>query len=333
MHIHILSNVIILLITQLSASFGHNDMRAINAFFRSGGKLNVLLFYGRNRFSRVLIEHLRRFRRSALETIHESRLIDQVFVAVNTKVIEDLNFLDEFIDGKFFVKLILNEKNEVGPRSVYGWCQIWETYLKNATYSAPNTMVVKLDDDIVYIHPLAFANLLHFKLLNRNVFLVSANVVNHNELALVHSQTGVFFNHFKYNQHALEDYFFDSAHFFSPEAAALMHNVFLSAYRNNSVLKTYNSFYAWDFNAGGYGKTFGINAILFDPADVPYDYKLCVKGGDEAYLSQVLPNRFKRHCVAVGSAVFVHFSYEFQKFESADILNEYAKIVGSESLS
>lgn len=297
----------------------------VEAFFGGGGEFNALLYYGRRRFVRLLVPQLLALRRPTDTTdttsalaIREGKVLDRVFVAVNTKDAEDLKYLNEFVDDSFFIRI------EIEPhalaRGTWGWCAALEMHLElHANRTKGTVLTSKIDDDVIWVHPAALLTLLHFKLSHRHALLVSANVINHRELTAVHLRTGVLAGQPAYERRApaLDRLGYHTGETLFHEAAEVAHAVLLPFLRNGSstVLHRYNTFHSWDFNVGDrYDKTFAINLVVYDPTDIPYEYKQCIKGGDEAYLSQLLPQRFNRHCVAVGAAVALHFAYEFQRF-------------------
>ena len=100
----------------------HLQMQNVEAFFRAGGEFNALIYYGRMRFSRLLIPQLRVLRRFANDSraIREGRVLDRVYVAVNTKNATDLAYLSEFLDGTFFVRVEVED--HAVAKGTFGWC-------------------------------------------------------------------------------------------------------------------------------------------------------------------------------------------------------------------
>ena len=139
------------------------------------------------------------------------------------------------------------------------------------------------------------------------VLFVSANVINHPILGQVHAQmraihnlTG--FENFKGVPHA--------CHWESSKCRLLQHESFLKRYKDGS-LSAY-MFSVWDFHyvvsTESYNR-WSINLILFRGKDIA-DVDL---SNDELKISHVIPMREKKHCVAVGQALAVHFAYRPQR--------------------
>lgn len=189
-----------------------------------------MLFYGRRRYVKLLIPQLlmmRRYPQNHALVFHNAnrhRVLSQVIVAVNTNEAGDVMYLDQFIDGDFFVR---SQHTDVG-NTVYGYCNILEKLKMNNTISP--TFILKIDDDVIYIHKFAFWNLLKFKIDNPFILIVSANVINHNGLFAVHARTGIFLNTN-----------ITQLNVFSKDPAYLQHQLFLSKLKNGSEMETYNT--------------------------------------------------------------------------------------------
>jgi hypothetical protein len=73
-----------------------------------------------------------------------------------------------------------------------------------------------------------------------------------------------------------------------------------------------------------------IRSFVYDPADLAaLDVNDCRAIDDEHYLTNVFPERMKRHCVATGDALVAHFAYypqrEWLEANSA-VLSRYAEL-------
>jgi hypothetical protein len=307
-----------------------NKPYTVEEFFSMGGKVVVVLFYGRKKFVHLQVPQLKAVRRSKSSPNHvHYRVVDHVIVAVNTKVKEDLDYLDEFIDNEYFIRKDLTDIGE----NVWGFCGVF-----NEVKADSNTLFVKLDDDVIYMHEHAILHLLRFKLTHPYVMLASANVINHSMLAYVHARTGVFLKLFGANSTASNDpltkfhytYGYKSANSVQLQSggpAVIQLEILLDQIKNNRVMETYHTFSVWDFNAIGFESAWSVNMYIYNPADVKFDLRECVKVGDEAYFSETWPKRLNRHSVAVGNAIVAHYSYNTQRndgiLEKSGILKKY----------
>ena len=81
---------------------------------------------------------------------------------------------------------------------------LWSTYYKHyANYEKNNSIIIKVDDDIIWINSSEFRCFVKFVQESEHVFLVSANVVNNEVIAFFQQKLGCFPNtlrNFTYNK-------------------------------------------------------------------------------------------------------------------------------------
>jgi hypothetical protein len=249
----------------------------------------ALVFYGRRRYVQILHCYLEQ------NLVDNGGVLSSVMFLTKTNDIEDLAYVDSIIEkhpGRFFRKDI---------KSI-GW-----TFKDHYQSLIPDQYYFKLDDDIVYIHPNTLGMMLQAKLTYSDVLFVSANVINHPVLGQVHAQMRAIhnlsnFENFQDTPHA--------CHWESSRCGVLQHESFLKRYKDGSLCAYI--FPLWDFHytdtVENYNR-WSINLILFRGKDVAgVDLS-----NDELQISHLIPMREKKHCVAVGEALAVHFAYGPQR--------------------
>ncbi|KAI0517718.1 hypothetical protein F5B22DRAFT_645426 [Xylaria bambusicola] len=128
-----------------------------------GFRIIAMVFFGRKRYVDILDCYLRQ------NLASNGGYVDEVWFMVHTEVQEDISWLNALVKDLPDYKIVGQEGCQ-SNNGRYG-C-LWE----HAT--ADNTMYIKLDDDIVYIHQDAIPQLVHTRLAVPHAYAVSANLVN-----------------------------------------------------------------------------------------------------------------------------------------------------------
>lgn len=213
----------------------------------------------------------------------------------------------------------------------------------------PDTVYLKIDDDMVYLADEAIPEMVRERLRNR-CGLVSANVINHAILSAVHQDIGAIRNFFPGEDAsrpwirndevlpimAIEKKSQSQCVWSTWECGAWMHESFLSRLADDTAC-AYD--FGWhDFHASGHGTFNGgrffplphtrwsINMIAFKMEDVADAEPESLAEDDEKELSVVHPARLEKRSCAVGSALAAHFSYSRQEdglVENTKLLERY----------
>ena len=323
-----------------SAAFGNSSPGAVTVseYLSSGSTINAFVFAGRRRYMRVLWPYLLRDRRSASGG---TEVLSQVIFAANTDDADDLAFLSD-LEASYpdYVRVIHPPRVVHQGTNNGDYCSIYggvTELLGDQDNGAGRQLMLKLDDDIVYIAPGALRALAAAKLRHPELLFVSANVVNHPLLAHVHqrlmllSQTEVAAMVEAETASGNADVStlpekwifgyatFDHDNWQSPPHALLQHMMLLHRLRTlgeNGTVAAYGGFRAWDFDAQGYGTArWSINAFAYWPdTDLELmDLDACGRLDDEEYLTRVLPEVVGRHSIATGDALVAHFAYYPQR--------------------
>eukprot|EP00884_Botryococcus_braunii_P006949 jgi/Botrbrau1/16255/Bobra.0066s0040.1 len=136
-------------------------------------QVRALVFYGRRRNVRLLNSYLEP------NLVSSGGILHEVVFVVRTADPVDLDYLRLLVDCH------RGEYRAVFPKANQGEHQ-WARHYQGLR---PNSLYIKIDDDIVFIQDGAIEALVEAKLRSRFLFL-SANVVNHPLLSPVHARLG-----------------------------------------------------------------------------------------------------------------------------------------------
>ena len=287
------------------------------------------VFYGRKLYTKILFRYLDR----NLKT--NGGILDKVIISNHLQpekvnVTDELIFLNNYLDEHKEGYEVITFKNIVAFNSLY-------TVLHN------NDLVFKIDDDIVFISDGTFEAMVdeYFK---NNHLILSANVINHHTLSPIHANMNLMEPFYETPQmtwiksdnktvqfNGLANTCINDVNIWkeNPKCGAIAHENFLyHTYLKKFNLNAYN-FILYNFNAHAY-KRWRTNFLLFKGSivnKIKYIYPLV--GSDEEILTVLLPQKYKKHSFALGSAVVVHFSYssgQVEYLEKTDILKKYEKL-------
>lgn len=177
-------------------------------------------------------------------------------------------------------------------QSFYGYCV------------EPETVYIKIDDDIVWMADDMITNLVKFRLENRDPPLVYANTINNNCQDELHRQAG-----------RLQIYE-------EPKS-------FMTLERARYALDVHRAFFKSDFKD-----------LIFDRHEIDFNIRFCIncvswiynekyrkmmnnmKEDDEKWLAVAFPNKVGVKNVVCGNALCVHYIYTWQK-ESTGLLDKH----------
>ena len=144
-----------------------------------GKRIIVVTPAGRRRYLNVLMPYV----------LREKEIIDKYRFWVNTNNTEDIKYIKQQVDlnpGFFEAEYLDDPKPDwKGNRRVRLICQ----FFKNCT--EPNTVYVRLDDDICWMMPGALKALIDYRIDNPEFFLVYPGIFNNGYTAKIHSSLGL----------------------------------------------------------------------------------------------------------------------------------------------
>lgn len=127
-----------------------------------GIKVVALIFYGRKRTVDFLDCYIQQ------NLVSNGGYLDEVRFMVHTSNKEDLDYLQDLVaksEGYYHVV-------DTGECEGMNFSCIWDSVVED------DTIYVKIDDDIIFIHPDAIPQLVHTRIATPHAYAVSANLVN-----------------------------------------------------------------------------------------------------------------------------------------------------------
>ncbi|KAI1172614.1 hypothetical protein F4777DRAFT_590431 [Nemania sp. FL0916] len=127
----------------------------------AGLTVKALVFYGRKRTVDFLDCYLQQ------NLAVNGGYLDEVWFMVHTNIEEDLAYLQTLVKQSIYYKIAMPGECEGS-----GYACMWENAVEDGT------IYVKLDDDVIFIHPDTIPQLVSTRIAEPHPFAVSANLVN-----------------------------------------------------------------------------------------------------------------------------------------------------------
>lgn len=138
--------------------------------------VSALVFYGRKRYVEILNCYLQE------NLLAHGGILSEVTFISKTQDKGDLIYLQKLVaehSGTYFIKNATD----------LGW-----TFHVHYRDLDPSRYYVKIDDDLLYIHPGTIESMLETKLSQPDALFISANVVNHPSIGALHLQLAALVN-------------------------------------------------------------------------------------------------------------------------------------------
>lgn len=232
-------------------------------------------------------------------------LIDEWQIWQNTNNKSDLKFFSNLAKIKKNIRLI-KIKNISGH---------YTDIHKFFTYATePDTVYIRLDDDIVWMGENAIENLLNFRIKNPDYFLVFGNIINNAICDHIHQRMGLLEGLSQVSYAC-----FARLGWADGPACVVKHNRLLDKIKNKKVAEY--EFSKWVLNE--YERC-SINAICWFGEDFRDVAKVKIPE-EEAYLCHDMPRKLNRYNAICGNSMFSHFAFNPQReyMDKTNILKEY----------
>lgn len=258
---------------------------------------------GRERYLKVLMPYV----------LREKEIIDKYRFWVNTNNTEDIKYIKQQVDSdpEFFEAEYLDDPKPdwKGNRRVRLICQFFKNCIE------PNTVYVRLDDDICWMMPGALKALIDYRIDNPEYFLVYPGIFNNGYTAEIHSTLGLT----KFPSNSFRKWQRES------KWGILHHEKLLESIENNDIQK-------WLFES----------VVIKDYAQAPIN---CISwlgeefakfGGivadencdylEEVWLTKIKPRQINKYNCMYGGSLMAHFAFNTQRehFEThTNLLESY----------
>lgn len=239
-----------------------------------------------------------------------SDIVDQYDIWVNTTNMEDIECFRMLAQKYPKINLIYQPEGVVSGissiNSFYRFC------------TDKNSIYIKIDDDIVWMQPDIFEQMVEFRVAHRDAFLVSPQVVNNSISSYLWQVKGLL-NFGEYMRSS-------SGHriMWKRGAFALeLHKYFLDKMEHDA-----NAYKALKIGAIPVAANrFSINFILWFGEDLA-KFNGEIPGDDEEFLSSVAAPRLNKGNMFNGDAIVAHFAFGPQRIvlDNSNILQRYGKV-------
>ncbi|KAI0521426.1 hypothetical protein F5B22DRAFT_662554 [Xylaria bambusicola] len=146
----------------------HTSNFALQSFAPPGGwkkphgiAIKALVFYGRKRTVDFLDCYLQK------NLAVNGGYLDEIWFMIHTDIEEDLKYLKELVLQRPQYKIVMP-----GQCQGFNYACMWDPVVED------NTIYIKIDDDIVFIHPDTIPQLVSTRIAEPHPFAVSANLIN-----------------------------------------------------------------------------------------------------------------------------------------------------------
>lgn len=240
---------------------------------------------GRKAYLEILIPYL----------LREGDVIDEINLWLNTKNNDDIAYIRQLAANHPDKIKVLETGHATGGGNGVG------QFYRFCT--DPNTIYLKVDDDICFIERGTIRDLVEFRVENPEPFLVYPNIINNVMMSHLHQRLGCI----PMNVGICGWNDFDPVGWKSGEAAAKIHQAFIDHYRSGTLdMYRFPKWYMWDY----YRTSIGF--ICWFGKDLqPFGGD--VGGDDEMFLSSNKPRELKRPCQWSGRKIVAHFAYFTQR--------------------
>jgi hypothetical protein len=182
----------------------------------------------------------------------------------------------------------------------------------------PDTVYVRLDDDIVYIEPGAIDRLIKFRLANPEYFLVVGNIVNNALTSYIYQRQGAVGRGLGYTAYTC----LAELGWKKPAFAHFIHTEFLKCLRAGNI----DRFRFPQWILADYERV-SINCISWLGSDFK-TFGGKVDRDEEPWLTTIKPKSLGRPNCIFGQAIFAHYAFYSQRTELdwTDLLKRYEAI-------
>lgn len=262
-------------------------------------RVEIVTPAGRKRYLHLLYEHLKL----------QKNDFDQWTIWINTKYSGDYNYCKELEKENDWIKTIESILPPSGCNSIYSFFK----------YTCdPNTIYIRIDDDIVWLENNFIKKIIQFRIDNPNYFLVYANIINNSIIDHLHQRIGGLNIRTNIGYDSM-----DNVGWATPEICLLKHsNLIKSIFKNDLDKFKFNK---WILNR--YERV-SINCISWFGSEFQ-KFNGHVDKDEEHWLSHVYPKQIEKPNIICGNALCSHFAFFTQRdfLDKTEILKMYRLVL------
>jgi hypothetical protein len=291
-----------------NTKINNNPFKRINAivksffsrlFFRKPYKMVVVMPAGRKRYMEVMLPHI----------LKQKGFIDEFRIWCNTKEQSDLDYIEQIASSNrnfITVEHLPPSTDKVGePWAIHN-------FFKNTT--DPNTIYLRIDDDIVWAEKDFFKKVYKFRVENPKYFLVYGNIVNNAVCDHFCQKNGAYDlePHYGFNS-------WDENGWRNPILAENKHRKLIENIKNNQL----DEYRFSPVVIENYERV-SINCICWFGSEFA-KFNGAVGHDEEQWLASDKPRELGMPNCILGEAICSHFSFYSQRehMDKTDVLDEY----------
>ena len=243
-------------------------------------KMIVVTPAGRQRYLEILYKHLQK----------QTADFNKWILWLNTESKSDIEYCKALAEQNEWIECRNLSTKFDGTHTIH-------TFFRECV--DPDTIYIRLDDDIVWLENGFLNNMYNFRIANPDYFLVYGNIVNNNIIDHIHHRLGVISRFIDYD--CIGNGWKEGT------IAQEVHNCFLDSIKNNDIDR-------WKFSRwvlSQYERV-SINCICFFGSEFA-KFNGEVDKAEETWLSSVKPKSIKTPNIINGDALMVHFSFYSQR--------------------
>jgi len=234
-------------------------------------------------------------------------------------IYNEFNRLNSIYEGKIYLHNY--DDNEIVLKKARVKTN-WNPFYKTISKWSKNSVVIKCDDDILFIDINSLKNAIKDRIKDKISFLIHSNCINNGVCA--YYQKDLFKNlNNELNKHPIGG--INGVLFEKPELAYVLHNQFCK-----DLLMDINNLNKYIINDVFIDNRISINFILINGSDLKYLENITFH--DEYELSSLLPEKLLRPNKIKGDFITTHLSYTFQDkilLNRPELLINYQKIANN----
>jgi hypothetical protein len=237
---------------------------------------------------------------------------DKWVIWVNSDNIDDINYMISLSENNDFIELqhcdIPVDPNGSHTSTI---CTFFRKCIDE------DSVYLRLDDDVVYIHKGSIKDLFEFRINNDEYFLVFGNILNNAIISHLYQNQDIIPKYPSVSYDCLDYYGWND-----PNFALNLHNIFFQKYQDNKITE----FFIKDHILSNFDRC-SINAISWTGRSFK-SFDGIVGPAEEIWLSNTKPMEINKPCVIFGNSLFSHYAFSPQRdlIDKTETLSKYLKI-------
>ena len=269
---------------------------------RSSPRCVVVTPAGRRQYLEILFAHLYK----------QKQDFDEWHLWMNTSVDADISYMQTLAAANKWIKLVHHVRSDPS-KGINNIINFFDHAVD------PNTIYLRLDDDIVWLEDGFISKFYKQRLDNRQYFLVYANIINNAIITHLHQRSGAFWMSDKFVEYSCMGNGWTDT-----DIVTQLHQTFIEDVKIGALDKWRRSFNTWI--ALGHERI-SINAIAWFGQDMSQVDRSQTED-EEEYMSSVYPKIAGKYNIVVGQPLCAHYAFYTQRshLDTTSVLAKYREL-------